>query len=66
MKIVVWLLVLALIIAHQDIWFWNDGTLVFGFIPIGLFYHSCISLTAGFTWFLATIFIWPAELKEES
>lgn len=64
MKYVVWGLVLALIILHQDVWFWTDKTLVFGFIPIGLFYHACISLAAGITWYLATLYAWPAELEK--
>lgn len=62
MKYVIWLLVLALVIVHQDIWFWNDETLVFGFIPIGLAYHAGISIAASIIWFLATIFAWPKLL----
>jgi hypothetical protein len=64
MKYVIWLMVLALIVAHQDLWYWEDPTLVFGFIPIGLFYHACISLAAGFTWWLACVFAWPTVLAE--
>ena len=45
-KWVIALLVLMLLVLHQDNWFWEDGTLVFGFLPIGLFYHACISLAA--------------------
>ena len=52
-------LVVLLLILHQDNWFWEDGTLVFGFMPIGLFYHACISVAAGVTWYLATRFCWP-------
>lgn len=63
MKYVIWLLVLALVIVHQDIWFWNDETLVFGFIPIGLAYHAGISIAASIVWFLATIFAWPKALE---
>ena len=34
------LLVAALYALHQDIWFWREARpLVFGFLPIGLFYH---------------------------
>lgn len=62
---IVWALVLLLIILHQDNWLWNDGTLVFGFIPIGLFYHACISVAASATWFLATKIAWPQELAVE-
>ncbi len=65
MFFVVWGLVVLLIILHQDFWFWEDGTLVFGFIPVGLFYHACISIAASITWFLATIFAWPGELEDD-
>ena len=56
MKYVVWGLVLGLVVLHQDVWFWDDGKLVFGFFPITLLYHAGISFAAGFTWFLATKF----------
>ncbi|MDE0867052.1 MAG: DUF3311 domain-containing protein [Rubripirellula sp.] len=52
-------LVLLLLILHQDNWFWTDGTLVFGFVPMALFWHACISLGAVATWFLATRIAWP-------
>ncbi len=64
MKYVVWLLVLILLVAHQDNWLWDDGQLVLGFIPVGLFYHACISLAAGCVWFMATKFCWPNELDD--
>jgi len=66
MFFVVWGLVALLVVLHQDFWFWEDGTLVFGFMPIGLFYHACISIGAAITWYLATIFAWPAEIEEET
>ncbi len=59
MRYVVWFLVLILLVIHQDFWNWNNGSLVFGFMPIGLFYHVCISLAAGVVWFLACQFAWP-------
>ena len=62
MRYAVWLLVLLLLILHQDNWFWSNRQLVFGFVPIGLFYHACISIAAGITWFLAIQFAWPTEL----
>ena len=54
-------LVVALLILHQDNWFWTDDTLVFGFMPIGLFYHACISIAASATWLLATKLAWPFD-----
>ena len=64
MKYVVWGLVVLLLILHQDNWFWDDTTLVFGFMPITLLYHAGISMAAGVTWFLATKFCWPHELDD--
>jgi hypothetical protein len=65
MKTVVWGLVLLLVVIHQDLWFWNDDRLVFGFVPITLAYHAGISLAAGFVWFLAINFAWPEGLDDE-
>lgn len=66
MRYVVWGIIVLLIIAHQDIWYWDDPTLVFGFMPIGLLYHATISVLAACTWFLATIFAWPHGLEDET
>ena len=66
MKYAVWGLVLLLIVLHQDVWFWENGTLVFGFMPITLLYHAGISLAAAVTWYLATLYAWPPELDEDS
>ncbi len=65
MKRVIAILVIALMIAHQDIWYWNDETMVFGFMPIGLFYHVCISVAAALVWLLACQFAWPFEDHED-
>lgn len=64
MKYVVWGLVVLLIILHQDVWLWENDTLVAGFMPMTLLYHACISLAAGATWFLATKFAWPTILED--
>lgn len=59
--IIIGCLVLILLILHQDNWFWESKTLVFGFMPIGLFWHACISIGASATWFAATKIAWPAD-----
>lgn len=64
MKMIIWALVAILIIIHQDFWYWNDDTLVFGFMPIGLFYHVCISIAAGIVWSLACVFAWPEGIDD--
>ena len=63
MKLSFIVLIALLLIFHQDNWYWNDATLVWGFMPVGLLYHAGISLAAAFVWFLATIFLWPKEVE---
>ena len=62
-KYFIWGLVALLLILHQDNWLWENPTLVFGFIPIGLVYHAGISIAAAITWYLATIYAWPTNLE---
>ena len=62
MKNLVWVLVILLVILHQDNWLWENDTLVFGFMPITLLYHAGISTGAAITWFLAIKFAWPEQL----
>jgi len=59
----VWLGVTALFVLHQDFWWWNDPTLLLGFLPVGLFYHSLFSIAAGLIWALAGKFAWPEEIE---
>jgi len=63
MRHIVWLLVLALFVLHQDFWNWTDRTMVFGFMPVGLFYHACFSLAAALVWLMAVKFAWPREIE---
>lgn len=63
MKIFVWVLVVLLIILHQDNWNWHKTDLIFGFLPIGLAWHAGISIAASIVWFMATIFCWPRQLE---
>ncbi len=65
MRYVVWGLVLLLVIVHQDVWYWNDATLVFGFMPITLLFHAGISLSAAVVWYMAIIFCWPNNLEDQ-
>ena len=57
--------VVALYVLHQDIWFWRSSRLVFGFIPIGLFYHACFSVAATLLMWLLVTFAWPSHLERE-
>jgi len=64
MKHTVWLLLALLIILHQDFWNWDSGQIVLGFIPIGLFYHVCLSLAAAAVWFIACTLAWPKGIDD--
>ena len=57
----IWLLILLLVILHQDFWFRSDGRLVLGFLPVGFAYHIALTIAAAGTWWLATKLIWPAD-----
>jgi len=60
------ILVLAIVLAflHQDTWNWGNDGLVFGFMPVGLFYHACYSLVAAILWAFAIKFAWPKDLVD--
>ena len=58
--------VIALYALHQDFWFWRTSNpLVFGFIPIGLFYQACYSAAASLLMWLLVKYAWPAHLERE-
>jgi uncharacterized protein DUF3311 len=58
--------VATLYILHQDIWFWRTAhPLVFGFVPIGLFYQGCFSVAASLLMWLLVKHAWPVHLEEE-
>jgi len=64
-----WVLVLlavGLYALHQDVWFWRTARpLVFGVLPIGLFYHACYAVAASALMFLLVRCAWPAHLERE-
>ena len=66
MKIFIMILMVALFLLHQDNWYWEDDSLVFGFMPIGLFYHACLSIAGAGVGLLATRFAWPDDAEEAS
>lgn len=64
MKWALALLVLVMIVLHQDFWLWTNKTLVFGFLPIGLAYHATYSCFAALTMWALVRFGWPSHLDE--
>jgi hypothetical protein len=66
-RVLLVLAVVALYVLHQDFWFWRTAhPLVFGFVPIGLFYHACFAVAASLLMWLLVTFAWPTELERET
>ncbi len=61
MKNTVYVLIVLLTIVHQDFWWWESSRLVFGFLPITLAYHACVSMAAAALWALAVKYCWPVD-----
>jgi hypothetical protein len=60
------LLILAVYVAHQDVWNWSKAEpLVFGFLPVGLAYHAAFSVLASAMMALLVAFAWPKHLEEQ-
>ena len=61
-----WLLAIAtalLLVAHQDTWFWRDGRLVGGILPVGLAYHAGYSVVSALLLAALVRHAWPVELE---
>jgi uncharacterized protein DUF3311 len=59
--------VIVLYVLHQDFWFWRSAQpFVFGFLPIGLFYHICYTLAVALLMWLLVRHAWPAHLEAET
>jgi hypothetical protein len=59
--------VAALYVLHQDFWNWRTPhPIIFGFVPIGLFYHACFAAAASLLMWLLVTFAWPGHLEREA
>ena len=59
---IVWGLIIVLGVLHWDFWYWDDSTLLFDFMPIGLAYHALFSVCAASAWALAVCWAWPSDV----
>ena len=65
-RILLVIAVVALYALHQDIWFWRTAQpMVFGFVPIGLFYQGCYSVAAALLMWVLVKYAWPVHLEDE-
>lgn len=63
-KLILEALVVLLYVLHQDVWLWNDARpFVFGFLPVGLFYHAALTLLASLLLWALVRFAWPRHLE---
>ena len=59
------LMVSGVYLLHQDFWNWTRvEPLLFGFLPVGLWYHAAYSLLASALMWLLVKFAWPKSLEE--
>jgi len=55
--------VILLIVLRQDFWNWDDNSLYFGFLPVGLAYQMLISIGATILPALACKYAWPKDAE---
>lgn len=61
------LLWLAVLFLRNDFWNWETPRpLLFGFLPVGLWWQALVSLAASLTLALFVRFAWPYHLEDES
>jgi hypothetical protein len=66
-RVLLAILVAALYVLHQDVWFWKTASpLIFGFIPIGLFYHACFTVAVSVLMWMLVKYAWPSHLEREA
>lgn len=59
--------VVLLYLLHQDFWFWRRAMpVVWGVLPIGLFYHICFTLAVVLLMLALVKFAWPTALESDS
>lgn len=63
-KLGLFVVVAVMVVLHQDFWFWKNGSLVFGFLPVGLVYHLAYSILASLVMLGLVNFAWPKELED--
>ena len=55
----------VLYLLHNDLWLWNDPSLVFG-LPVGLVYHAAFCVAASIVLAVLVVYAWPEHLDVEA
>lgn len=64
MKMLLYAALAALILLHNDFWYWNDAQRVLG-LPIGFTYHILYCAAGSVMMTLLVKYAWPASLEDE-
>ena len=65
MRLILAGIVITTYLLHQDYWFWRTARpLIFGFLPIGLFYHAVFCLLCSVVMMILAKLAWPAHFDE--
>ena len=63
-RILLYAALVILFLLHNDIWLWNDGTLVLG-LPVGLTYHLLYCVATAVLMAFMVRYAWPADSGTE-
>jgi len=63
MKWLLTVMVVLVYLLHQDFWLWQDRSLVFGFLPVGLAYHAGYAILAAGMMAVLVKYAWPERLE---
>jgi hypothetical protein len=64
-KFAIVLLIVCVYALHQDFFNWKEyKPLLFGFLPIGLWYHGAYALLCSAMFFILGRTVWPKHLEE--
>ena len=65
MKWILTLLTAGLVILHQDLWNWAKADpRLFGFLPVGIWYHGLFCIAASVLLALWVACCWPTHLED--
>ena len=63
-RLLLFVAVAGLYALHQDVWFWREARpIVFGILPVGLFYHAAYTVITAVTLWALVGLIWPRHLE---
>lgn len=64
-SLLLYAVLVVLYLLHNDLWLWNDASLVLG-LPAGLAYHIGFAVATSIVLTLLVIHAWPEHLDRES